>query len=159
MWIGAWIGVDRTGSEWSGSEWSGSECGSRRERIGASLVIGAGFEWLRRGVSGSELQRSWLRGGASGSKLWWAWLRRGVSGEQCVWEQSLCVWGLVRACACFRKSIEAKITTKSNFSRFLLIFRSNWNCFQFDRIFQRSQTRDFPEIDFRKSNSVETNGA
>ena len=107
-WIGP-IGVDRSvgrsgvdrsvGRGVSGSEWSGSECGSRRERIGASLVIGAGFdwigagfelfrfrcgvdrsftrerigagfEWLRRGVSGSELQRSWLRGGVSGSELW-----------------------------------------------------------------------------------------
>ena len=29
------------------------------------------------------------------------------------------------ACACFRKMFEAKITTESNFSRFLLIFRSN----------------------------------
>ena len=82
MWVGIRIGVGR-----SGSEWSGSECGSRRERIGASLVIGAGFDWigagfdgfdwigagfdwLRRGVSGSELQRSWLRGGVSGSELW-----------------------------------------------------------------------------------------
>ena len=111
--------MDRTGSEWIGVwvgirigvDRSGSECGSRRERIGASLVIGAGFEWigagfelfrfrcgvdrsfsrerieagfewLRRGVSGSELQRSWLRQGVSGSELQRAWLRRGVSGSE-----------------------------------------------------------------------------
>ena len=48
MWVGIRIGVDR-----SGSEWSGSECGSRRERIGASLMSGSEL-----GSSGSELGSS-----------------------------------------------------------------------------------------------------
>ena len=76
-------------------------------------------------------------------------------------------WGLTEQCMCERfvrvregrKSIEVKIRTKTNFSRFKLIFRSNWKCFQFDRILQHNQTRDFPEIDFRKSIWVEPNGA
>ena len=75
--------------------------------------------------------------------------------------------GLTEQCMCERfvrvregrKSIEVKIRTKTNFSRFRLIFRSNWKCFQFDRILQHNQTRDFPKIDFRKSISVEPNGA
>ena len=58
-----------------------------------------------------------------------------------------------------RKRIEVKITTEINFSRFWLIFRSNWKHFQFDRILQHNQTHDFPEIDFRKLISVKTNGA
>ena len=87
--------MDRTGSEWSGSEWSGSECGSRRERIGASLVIGAGFEWIGAGFDGFDWIRAgfdgfdwigagfdWLRRGVSGSELQRSWLRGGVSGEQ-----------------------------------------------------------------------------
>ena len=107
MWVGIRIGVDRSGSEWSGSEcglefaWSGSERigvdrrDFRRDSLGVDLPffrfrcevdrslarerIGAGFEWLCRGMSGSELQRAWLRRGVSGSEL-----------EQCVCE-SLCV--------------------------------------------------------------------
>ena len=89
---------------------------------------------------------------------WCGWFRRGWFRrnegltEQCVCER------LVRVRE-GRKPIEVKITTETNFSRFWLIFRSNWKCFQFDRILQHNQTRDFPEIDFRKSISVETNGA
>ena len=67
--------------------------------------------------------------------------------------RGLCMWER------FRKSIEVKIRTETNFSRFRLIFQSNWKCFQFDRILRHNQTRDFPEIDFRKSISVEPNGA
>ena len=141
-WIGVWVGIRL---EWIGAERIGVDRRDfRRDSLGVDLPlfrfrcgvdrsfarerIGAGFEWLRRGVSGSELQRA------------------------------VRVWELVRVRE-FRKSIEVKITTESNFSRFWLIFRSNWKCFQFDRILQHSQTRDFPEIDFRKSISVETNGA
>ena len=77
MWVGIRIGVDR-----SGSEWSGSECGSRRERIGASLVIGAGFEWIGAGFDWIGAGFEWLRRGVSGSELQRAWLRRGVSGSE-----------------------------------------------------------------------------
>ena len=155
-WIGVWVGIRL---EWIGAERIGVDRRDfRRDSLGVDLPlfrfrcgvdrsfarerIGAGFEWLRRGVSGSELQRAWLRRGVSGSEL----------------QRAVRVWELVRVRE-FRKSIEVKITTESNFSRFWLIFRSNWKCFQFDRILQHNQTRDFPEIDFRKSISVETNGA
>ena len=155
-WIGVWVGIRL---EWIGAERIGVDRRDfRRDSLGVDLPlfrfrcgvdrsfarerIGAGFEWLRRGVSGSELQRAWLRRGVSGSEL----------------QRAVRVWELVRVRE-FRKSIEVKITTESNFSRFWLIFRSNWKCFQFDRILQHNQTRDFPEIDFRKSILVETNGA
>ena len=88
----------------------------------------------------------------------------GGSGAVKAWQSSE---GLTEQCMCERfmrvregrKSIKVKIRTETNFSRFRLIFRSNWKCFQFDRILQHNQTRDFPEIDFRKSISVEPNGA
>ena len=81
------------------------------------------------------------------------WFRRSEGlTEQCVCE------GLVRVRE-GRKRFEVKITTEINFSRFWLIFQSNWKHFQFDRILQHNQTHDFSEIDFRKSISVKTNGA
>ena len=82
----------------------------------------------------------------------------GGSGAVKAWQSSACVRGLC-VWERFRKSIEVKIRTETNFSRFRLIFRSNWKCFQFDRILQHNQTHDFPEIDFWKSISVEPNGA
>ena len=102
------------------------------------------FRWPAR-------SRSWCVGvGGFGAVK--AWRRNEGLTEQCVCER------LVRVRE-GRKPIEVKITTETNFSRFWLIFRLNWKCFQFDRILQHNQTRDFPEIDFRKSISVETNGA
>ena len=104
----------------------------------------AQFRWPAR-------SRSWCVGvGGSGTVK--AWRRSEGLIEQCVCER------LVRVRE-GRKPIEVKITTATNFSRFWLIFRSNWKCFQFDRILQHNQTRDFPKIDFRKSISVEPNGA
>ena len=82
-WIGVWVGIRL---EWIGAERIGVDRRDfRRDSLGVDLPlfrfrcgvdrsfarerIGAGFEWLRRGVSGSELQRAWLRRGVSGSEL------------------------------------------------------------------------------------------
>ena len=58
MWVGIRIGVDRSGLEWSGLEY-----GSRRERIGASLVIGAGFNWIGAGFEWNEAGFGWIGAG------------------------------------------------------------------------------------------------
>ena len=99
MWVGIRIGVDRSGSEWSGSEY-----GSRRERIGASLVIGAGFNWIGAGFEWIGAGFDWIGAGfgwiGAGFELFcfrcgversftrerigagFEWLRRGVSGSE-----------------------------------------------------------------------------
>ena len=77
---------------------------SRRERIGGSEILAA---WRRERI---------------GALVSLAASRR---ERRAVRVRAELVRGESRACACFRKSIEAKITTESNFSRFLLIFRSN----------------------------------
>ena len=79
----------------------------------------AQFRWPAR-------SRSWCVGvGGSGAVK--AWRRSEGLTEQCMCERFV----RVRE---GRKSIEVKIRTETNFSRFRLIFRSNWKCFQFDRI-------------------------
>ena len=135
-WIGAWIV--------SGSEWIGAifvecvELGSWADRSGSELGCVELGSWCV-GVGGSL----WLGVWVGAVKAW---------QRQCVCER------LVRVRE-GRKRFEVKITTEINFSRFWLIFRSNWKHFQFDRILQNNQMPYFPEIDFRKSISVKTNGA
>ena len=107
-WIGAWIEVDRSGSErfsefaWSGSElvsfpvWSGLELGSWADRS----LDRSGSEWFS--SSASSLDRSGSErfpSSASSLDRYWAsewigaWLRRVVSGSEYGSEQ----WRLDRA--------------------------------------------------------------
>ena len=143
------LGVDR---EWIGVIFVECvELGSWADRSGSEL--GCVESWADR--SGSKLGcvelGSWCVG--VGGSLWLG-----------VWVGAVKAWQ--RQCVCERlvrvregrKRFEVKITTEINFSRFWLIFRSNWKHFQFDRILQNNQMPYFPEIDFRKSISVKTNG-
>ena len=167
-WIGAgfdWIGAAIDGFDWCLCVWE-LVCGESRACACACACAwwAQSARWEAWAVRAErKVRRELWEQSAVRAELRLVRAERGEAWAcACAWWEQSAV-RLVRVRAelrlCFRKMFEAKITTETNFSRYLLLFRSNWNCFQFDRIFQRTQTSNFPEINFRKSNSVDSNAA
>ena len=177
-WIGAWIEVDRSGSEWIGvwvgirSEWIGADRSVGRNSLGVdrSLArerIGAGFEWIGVMFVDCVELRSWVdRSGsarfpssASSLDRYWAifrigaWLRRVVSGSEL--DRAVRVWE-ARACERGEETNWSENNDWNQFQSFLAYFSVKLKMFSVWPNFTaqpnaRFSENWFPEINFSRN--------